>query len=69
MTEVEELRAALAPFARYAHQMRKAWTSHDNSVFYGVKREGASQITYGDFRRASNVYFRTPHAAPGHVKA
>jgi hypothetical protein len=49
---VEELKAALRPFAEYAKQMEKQWGQRDSCVFYGVKRPGAKQITYGDFRRA-----------------
>lgn len=54
----KELLEALRPFALYAKQMEKAWGQHDESVFYGIKRPGAHQITYGDFRRAWNVYSR-----------
>jgi hypothetical protein len=46
-------REALEPFASYAVQMRDSWTHRDDCVFYGVKRPGAVQITYGDFRRAA----------------
>jgi len=47
-----DLIEALRPFAEYAKQMERQWTQKDNCVFYGVKRPGAKQITYGDFRRA-----------------
>lgn len=47
---------ALRPFAEYAEQMQAAWKHHSDSVYYGVKREGAKQITYGDFGRAKAVH-------------
>lgn len=47
--------AALKPFASYAAQQAAAWDQHDASAYYGVKRPGAHQITYGDFRRAAAV--------------
>jgi hypothetical protein len=54
------LRNALRPFAEYADQMAMAWNrTNDDSAFYGVKRTGAKQITYGDFRRASRIYAST----------
>jgi hypothetical protein len=55
---VNELIEALAPFAKYAIQQDKAWGHSDNSAFYGVKRPGAHQITYGDFRRAAEIWRR-----------
>lgn len=57
---IQALRQALAPFARYAEQMASAWTSKDGSVFYGVKRPDAAQITYGDFRQAAAVMKANP---------
>lgn len=51
----DELIEALQPFALYAEQMEKSWGPRDDSVYYGVKRPGADQITYGDFRRAARV--------------
>lgn len=54
----QELLKALRPFALYAKQMEKKWGQVDACVRYGVKAEGAHQVTYGDFRRAWNVYRR-----------
>lgn len=51
--QLASARKALEPFARYARQMQAVWTQRDDSVFYGIKRPGAVQITYGDFRRAA----------------
>lgn len=56
MKDNVRLLAALAPFALYASQMERQWSSRDDSVHYGVKREGAHQVTYGDFRRALRLY-------------
>jgi hypothetical protein len=50
---MNDLLEALRPFAQYARQMRNSWTQQDDSVYYGVKREFAHQVTYGDFRRAA----------------
>ena len=49
----QAMREALRPFAEYAVQMEAHWGAHDDSCFYGVKRPGAAQIRYGDFRRAA----------------
>jgi hypothetical protein len=58
-----ELLEALRPFALYAEQMAERWGQSDNSAFYGIKRPGAHQITYGDFRRAAKVYRAARNAA------
>jgi hypothetical protein len=53
---IAELEAALRPFAAYAKYMaNRGWGHHDSSAYYGVKRPGAPQVRYGDFRRAAVV--------------
>jgi hypothetical protein len=52
---IDLLAEALKPFAEYSEQMQGAWSHRDDSVFYGIKRAGAKQIRYGDFRRALKV--------------
>jgi hypothetical protein len=59
----EELTEALRPFAEYEIQQRRQWGHSDNSAFYGVKRPGAKQVRYGDFRRASRVFNRASKPA------
>lgn len=55
---------ALRPFALYAEQMKDRWGQLDGCVRYGVKAVGAHQVTYGDFRKAAEVYFRLKRVGP-----
>lgn len=55
---IAQLIAALEPFAEYAIQQESSWTQRDNCVFYGVKRDGAKQVTYGDWRNAAAAWRR-----------
>lgn len=58
---VTALEVALLPFARYARFMATRWIGRDDgSIYGGFKHVGAavaSQLTYGIFRRASNLMF------------
>lgn len=57
--EGDRVLLALKPFAEYAEQMAEQWSHQDDSAHYGVKRPGSCQVTYGDFRRASEAYRST----------
>lgn len=55
LQRITQLEDALRPFAEYARQMERQWTQRDDCVRYGVKAEGAKQVTYGDFRKAARL--------------
>lgn len=55
---LRETRDALRPFADYAVQMETAWEHRGDSAYYGVKRVGACQVSYGDFRRAAREVYK-----------